>query len=535
MTILNPLREHHTQTLELALGLCDRDVRTWLLTHGYYPEAYVLPPCFSVESHPDNGTPFFDIKSDGRFKPERTECVTVHFPKSRLTDRTFGIIDPRIHHDIVLALTSPWSQVVRAMFPESSEVACFSFPIPVDSRQPGRIGHLRSGRSIYEFLRMAEDEIVAVAHEHSHIVRSDIKNFYRSIYTHSIAWAIHGKSFIREKKNLHDYNLLGNRLDSLFQNASDGCTNGIPIGPVVSDIIAEIVVGAVDARFTKAFKAKGIKCQAVRFKDDYRILVDSEADGIEAVKCLQVALKEFNLELAEEKTEILALPDGLFRPWVSLYHAALPRKRRSYSWREFRELYLSVLRIDRQCPGTGVIDRFLADIVARDGYLRVRETAAQLPNILSMLFMLARLRVKAFPKILAIVECILATPMGQQHRSDIVAHLEEHLIRLAEDEERNKYLISWISYFLASNDLLGYLQRRPLLKDPITRMPFENRNALFLNRPEFVLFRDCLSARRQMTLLKYLDVFDPPKEDGLFTAAGAVQQGVAAGGAAPRS
>jgi len=235
------------------------------------------------------------------------------------------------------------------MLPESSEVACFSFPIPVDARHPGRIGHLRSGRAIYEFLRMAEDEIVAVAYEYSHIVRTDIRNFYRSIYTHSIAWAIHGKPFIREKKNLHDYTLLGNRLDSLFQNANDGCTNGIPIGPIVSDIVAEIVVAAVDVRFTEALKQKHLQCQAVRFKDDYRLLVTSEADGIEAVKCLQTALKEFNLELGEEKTEVLALPDGLFRPWVSMYHAARPRKRGSYAWRDFRELYLAVLRIDRQC------------------------------------------------------------------------------------------------------------------------------------------------------------------------------------------
>ena len=79
-------------------------------------------------------------------------------------------------------------------------------------------------------------------------------------------------------------------------------------------------------------------------------------------------------------------------------------------------------------PGTGVIDRFLADIVDRGGSIRIQMRAGQLPNILGMLFMLARLRVKAFPKVLAIVESILGTAIGQEHRADIVTHLEEYLV-----------------------------------------------------------------------------------------------------------
>ncbi len=513
MTVTNPLQEHYQQTRDLALKLKDADVRHWLLRHGYFPESYVLPPCFSVTKYPKSRAPYFEIKSGGKFRPERTECVTIHFPKSRLTDRTFGIIDPAIHHDIVCALTSPWETVADAMLPKKSAVSSFSFPVPIDARHPGRIGRLRSGRAIYEFLRMAEDQIVAVAYQYSYIVRADIRNYYRSIYTHAIPWALHGKSYIRKKENLHDYNLLGNRLDSLFQNASDGCTNGIPIGPVVSDIVAEILAAAVDVRFTEIIRTRNLRCEAIRFKDDYRLLVHSEADGIAAVKYLQSALKEFNLELGEEKTEILTLPDGLFRPWVSLYHSAHPRRRQSYSWKEFRELYLTVLRIDRQCPGTGVIDRFLADIVSRGGWLKVALHSGQLQNVLSMLLMLARLRVKAFPKVLAIIECILNTPMGREHRSEIVAHLEEYLNQLSDDEDRNKYLITWISYFLVSNGLDGELRIKPNLKDPVTRMPFSNENTIFLDRTEFCLFRDCRAAREKMTLMKYLDVFNPPKEE----------------------
>jgi len=121
---------------------------------------------------------------------------------------------------------------------------------------------------------MAEHDVASVAFRYKYLITTDIKNFYPSIYTHSIPWAIHGKKFIRSAKNRHNYNLFGNRLDKLFQNADDGCTNGVPIGPVVSDLIAEIVLSAVD-RMISGELEKDIL--VVRFKDDYRILAKSPA------------------------------------------------------------------------------------------------------------------------------------------------------------------------------------------------------------------------------------------------------------------
>ena len=46
---------------------------------------------------------------------------------------------------------------------------------------------------IYEFLEMAENDLVAEAYNYKYILKTDIKNFYPSIYTHSIAWALHTK------------------------------------------------------------------------------------------------------------------------------------------------------------------------------------------------------------------------------------------------------------------------------------------------------------------------------------------------------
>lgn len=159
--------------------------------------------------------------------------------------------------------------MVDAMIPSDSIVSSYSFPIPVNRKKLGRMGELRSGRMIYEFITMTDDALATVAYRFTHIVKADIKNFYPSVYTHSLAWAIHGKRTIRhggKGKNRRDVKFVGNRLDKLFQMANDGCTNGLPIGPAVSDIVSEIVASAVDRVLSAELKRNHIECEAVRFR-----------------------------------------------------------------------------------------------------------------------------------------------------------------------------------------------------------------------------------------------------------------------------
>jgi hypothetical protein len=96
MTTTSPIALHRAQTRKLARSLNKADVYHWLLVGGYFPESYVLPPCFAVVKRPKNPKLFYKIKKTKFSKsgPERTECVKVHFPKSELTDRSFE--SPRV-------------------------------------------------------------------------------------------------------------------------------------------------------------------------------------------------------------------------------------------------------------------------------------------------------------------------------------------------------------------------------------------------------------------------------------------------------
>ncbi|MHC5715312.1 MAG: hypothetical protein ACYTX0_25005, partial [Nostoc sp.] len=99
--------EHCQRTKELAQALVKPDIYKWLVTKGYFPESYVLPPCFVVSKYPEFGNLYFPCKEKNgkqEFKPKTSEFQQVHFPKTELTDRTFGIIDPEIHSDIAFTI-----------------------------------------------------------------------------------------------------------------------------------------------------------------------------------------------------------------------------------------------------------------------------------------------------------------------------------------------------------------------------------------------------------------------------------------------
>ena len=135
----NP-KEHFQRTKELAKSLKKEDIYKWLVTKGYFPEAYVLPPCFEVTQYPGFGKIYFEVettnKGKTKFQPDISEFQQVHFPKTNLTDRTFGIINPKIHSDIAFRIVDAWDTVLNCIFHDENLVCSYSFPIPVNNKKP---------------------------------------------------------------------------------------------------------------------------------------------------------------------------------------------------------------------------------------------------------------------------------------------------------------------------------------------------------------------------------------------------------------
>src|SRR5690606_30422481 len=104
----------------------------------------------------------------------------------------------------------------------------------------------------------------------------------------------------------------------------------------------------------------------------------------------------------------------------------------------------------------------------------------------------------------------MRTDDGNSLRKPLVEHLEAYLHKLSADETRNKYLISWICYFLASNDLMRLLKKKPILKDQIANSSMTGRGRLFRDASDFKLIEGVKTSGKRVSLYQHLDVFNPP-------------------------
>jgi len=136
------------------------------------------------------------------------------------------------------------------------------------------------------------------------LVVTDIANFYPSIYTHSIDWAITGKQ--KAKKKIRGSNRLGATIDKLVQAAHNGQTRGIPVGPDSSLLLSHIILAKVD----KLIKKRGIR-YGFRLMDDYEFTFDSRREAEGAIAAIEESLRDYELDLNSLKTQIIELPDNL--------------------------------------------------------------------------------------------------------------------------------------------------------------------------------------------------------------------------------
>jgi hypothetical protein len=139
------------------------------------------------------------------------------------------------------------------------------------------------------------------------IVHSDISNFYPSIYTHSIPWALLGV----QAAKLNQRGGFANELDEHQRMMKRNETTGVAIGPGTSNIISEIILFEVD----KLLKHKGY--EFYRFIDDYTAFCVTYEESESFIRDLSEFLSTYGLLLNIKKTEIKKLPKATTADWVS--------------------------------------------------------------------------------------------------------------------------------------------------------------------------------------------------------------------------
>ena len=159
---------------------------------------------------------------------------------------------------------------------------------------------------------LESERLLAMA-GHSHILKTDIGRFFPSVYTHSIAWAIHSKT--EAKKRQHDMTLWGNALDQALCRCNEGQTSGIAIGPATSHIVAEILMSSIDEKIQEKMNEMNGRLKGYRHVDDYFLCFDSEENAEAALAEIQQAAAEYELSVNAEKTKIMKSEDYMGDSW----------------------------------------------------------------------------------------------------------------------------------------------------------------------------------------------------------------------------
>ena len=148
-----------------------------------------------------------------------------------------------------------------------------------------------------------------------YLLRTDLSQFYPSLYTHAIAWALETKGVCKAALRApgKGANLLGNKIDSALRCMNDGQTHGIPIGPDTSLIAAEILLTEVDYEI---LRLHGRLFRGFRYVDDYELSFNRLSDGEMVLTELQRILSEFDLCLNPRKTRLDELPAILDDDWA---------------------------------------------------------------------------------------------------------------------------------------------------------------------------------------------------------------------------
>lgn len=288
-------------------SLSNTDARAFFMKAENYC-TIELPEYFSFQKVLDdsadilNGSDinsFYNQNKDRPFKYNDT-CYTFYMNKGfEYGWRPISIIHPLLYVNLINEITKKdnWSTITNLFsdYENNNIVQCYSIPIKSDDDNISD-----KAAMINQWSKNIEQKSIELALEYTHLLHTDIKNCYGSLYTHAIAWALHGKANMKADNSK---SFLGNKIDALIRDMTFGQTNGIPQGSVIMDLIAEIVIAYVDDDLNKKIKDKKIEgFKIIRYRDDYRIFSNDPVKAANIAKLLSESLQDIGMSLNEHKT-----------------------------------------------------------------------------------------------------------------------------------------------------------------------------------------------------------------------------------------
>lgn len=289
----------------------EADFKTAIMETGFYPDE--MPPCFRVTGfykavaghclfpnktivnrYPQN-------KGTKKFREERGWCNLATFNGTKIGGqrRIFSIPNPIFFIEVAHFLAQRRAEIENHL----SQSSFSTSHLDMDA----------SGKRLFEspfssFSAKRREKLAS----YPVILKVDVTRFYPSIYTHAIPWALHGKTQAKDDLDPKSSNNWANHLDLIIRNSQSGQTIGIPVGPITSRLISEIIAVAIESEFRLGLDSS---VDAVRHVDDIYFGVKDEFEAQKFLSHYREALAEFELEINETKLEVMKSKLDLEEVW----------------------------------------------------------------------------------------------------------------------------------------------------------------------------------------------------------------------------
>jgi len=305
------MNEAETRAKKSILEMTACQARAFLLK----PESYCN---IELPVHSDDLKPIFDFEPvltsvanellgkdlssmSSRPRDQEVNYSILSNKDGRYAWRPLQLIHPALYVSLVQKITEPeqWKVICDRFkkFQEAINLKCLSIPIEASPTQKDKAAQ------IFNWWQEIEQGSIELALDYNYVFHADITDCYSAIYTHSIAWAVHGKAATKPIEARKDKTLIGNVIDWHIQDMQNGQTNGIPQGSTLMDFISELVLGYADLELSDRLEKDGVtEFRILRYRDDYRIFVQSPQIGETILKCLTEVLIDLGLKLNASKT-----------------------------------------------------------------------------------------------------------------------------------------------------------------------------------------------------------------------------------------
>lgn len=322
-------------------GSCAMD-SVQLLERGFLPEA--LPLAFTTANFAAIADSL-QRADDGDLLKEWAEPTPLNVARPGGLRRRMSIVNPFKQRLLSLKCTRDWSTLEEHMRKSSISL---TKPRPHESTDINRRGLRYLQYEMPRGGRAASRSAILGGTRYT--LQTDISNFYGSVYTHSIDWALSSK--LAAKSNARQrVPTLGGMLDSLVRNGQDGQTKGIPVGPDTSHLLAELLLCELDSALEREHPA--VASRGLRYIDDFDFAARSFSEAEAVLQTWDSILASWELALNPLKTRIVEGPLPPEPQWkIELRQHPLRDETPTTLANDLRSVFSLAIRTSITMPGT---------------------------------------------------------------------------------------------------------------------------------------------------------------------------------------